>query len=161
MLQHCIVRTLHVAGGENFTFGLRPHIICWNSLSAAIKDAIFNVILNDYLLDGTRWILFSFIGLYLPQYLSGPLSNPWHVCPNTSFSCMTCSLSRFYVKCELDCFNCKTEVFLRLFTSMFTKESNYNPQFCKNKSTRQWGIFNNYEEKLSVPRVHTAVLTES
>ena len=31
-----------------------------------------------------------------------------------------CSLSRYNVKGELDCFNCKTGVFLRLFTLMFT-----------------------------------------
>ena len=41
---------------------------------------------------------------------------------------------------------------------MFTKESNYNPRFCEKKS-RQWEIFNNYKEKLSYPRVHTAVLS--
>ena len=32
--------------------------------------------------------------------------------------------------------------------------------FLQKRSTRQWGKFNNYEEKLSVPRVHTAALTE-
>ena len=52
----------------------------------------------------------------------------------------------------LDCFNYKTGVFLRLFTLMFTKESNYNLRFCtKRKTARLWGIFNKYEEKLSVP----------
>ena len=76
----------------------------------------------------------------------------WHVCPNTSFSRTTCSLSRYNVKGELDCFNCKTGVFLRLFSSVFMKESNYNPRFWE-KSTRQWGIFNNYKETLSVARV--------
>ena len=62
----------------------------------------------------------------------------------------TC-MSSYNVKGELDCFNCKTGAFLRLFTSMFTKESNYNPRFCEKKSISQWGIFNNYKEKLSVP----------
>ena len=33
---------------------------------------------------------------------------------------------------------------------MFTKESNYSPRFWE-KSTPLWGIYNNYEEKLSVP----------
>ena len=61
----------------------------------------------------------------------------------------------YNVKGELDCLNCKTGVFLSLFTSMFTKESNYNPRFCE-KTTRLWGIFNIYKGKLSVPRVHTA-----
>ena len=44
------------------------------------------------------------------------------------------SLNR--VKGELDCFNCKAEGFLRLFTLMFSKK----------KSTRLWGLFNNYKE---------------
>ena len=39
------------------------------------------------------------------------------------------------VKDELDCFNCKTGGggggVLRLFISMFTKESNYNSRFCE------------------------------
>ena len=83
------------------------------------------------------------------------------MCPNTPFSRTTCSLSRYNMKGELDCFNCKTGVFLRLFTSMFTKESNYNPRFCGKKLTYQWGIFNSYKEKQSVLRVHTAALTES
>ena len=30
--------------------------------------------------------------------------------------------------------------------------------FLRKKSIRLWGIFNNYKEKLSVPRVHTAAL---
>ena len=42
---------------------------------------------------------------------------------------------------------------------MFTKEGNYNPRLCEKKSTPLWGIFNNYEEKLSVPRVQTAALS--
>ena len=63
--------------------------------------------------------------------VSFKLSSPWHVCPNTCFSRTTCSLSRYKVKIELDYFNCKTGVFLRLFNSMFTKQNNYNPRFCK------------------------------
>ena len=70
----------------------------------------------------------------------------------------TCSLNRYNVKGELDCFNYKTGVFVRLFTSMFTRESNYNPCFCEKKSTRLWGIFNNYKENISVLRVHTAAM---
>ena len=83
------------------------------------------------------------------------------MCPNTCFSRTTCSLTRYNVKGELDYFNCKMWVSLRLFTSMFTKESNYNPHFCEKTSVRLWGIFNNYKENLSVPRVHTAALIES
>ena len=45
--------------------------------------------------------------------------------------------------------------FLRLFTSMFTKQNNHSSCGCK-KSTRLWGILNNYKEK-----VHTATLIES
>ena len=71
------------------------------------------------------------------------------------------SLSRYNVDGELNCFNCKTGFFLRFYTSMFSKESNYNPRFCKKKQTRIWGIFNNYKEKQGVPRVHTAALIES
>ena len=33
--------------------------------------------------------------------------------------------------------------------------------FLRKKLTRLWGKFNNYKEKLSVPRVHTAALIES
>ena len=33
------------------------------------------------------------------------------MCPSTCFSRMICSLSRYKVKGELDCFNCKTGVF--------------------------------------------------
>ena len=81
------------------------------------------------------------------------------MCPNTCFSRTTCSLSRYNVKFELVCFNCKTGVFLRSFKSMLIKESNYNPRFCEKKSARLWGIFNNHKEELSDPRVHTAVLS--
>ena len=80
------------------------------------------------------------------------------MCPNTSFSRSTCSLSRYNVKGDLDCINCKTRVFLRLFTSMFTKKAITIHVFAK-KSIHQWGIFNNYKEKLSVPRVDTATLS--
>ena len=34
-----------------------------------------------------------------------------------------------YLKGELDCFYCKAGGFLRLFTSMFAKKSNYNLRF--------------------------------
>ena len=57
------------------------------------------------------------------------LSSPWHVCPSTCFSRTNCSLSRYNAKGKLDCFNCKTGFFVRLFTPMFTKESNYNSSF--------------------------------
>ena len=82
------------------------------------------------------------------------------MCPSTCFSRMTCSLSRYNAKGKLDCFNCKTRVFLKLFTPMFTKESNYNPRFWE-KMNSSMGIFINHKEKLSVPRVQTAALIES
>ena len=63
-------------------------------------------------------------------------------------------------KGELDCFNCKTGDFLRLFTSVFTKKAITVHVFAK-KSNRLWGIINNYKEKLSVPRLHTAAVTAS
>ena len=40
------------------------------------------------------------------------------VCPSTCFSRTNCSLSRYNAKGKLDCFNCKTGVFLRLFILM-------------------------------------------
>ena len=83
------------------------------------------------------------------------------MCPNTCFSCTACSLSRYNVQGELDCFNCETGFFLRLFTLMFTKESNYIHVFEKKKATRLCGMLDNYEEKLSVLRVHTAASIES
>ena len=36
---------------------------------------------------------------------------------------------------------------------MSTREGNYNARSFGKKSTPLWGIFNNYKEKLSVPRV--------
>ena len=84
------------------------------------------------------------------------------MCPSTCFSRTNCSLSRYNAEGKLDSFNCKTGVFVRLFTPMSTKESSYNPRFGE-KSTPLWGIFNNinYKEKLSVPRVQTTALIES
>ena len=58
---------------------------------------------------------------------------------------LSVSLIKYNVKGELDGFNCKTGAFLRLFTSMFTRKSNYSPCFCE-KSSRLWGIFNNYKK---------------
>ena len=40
----------------------------------------------------------------------------------------------------LDCLNCKTEVFLRLFTSVFTKQNNYNTRFCKKVNSSMGNI---------------------
>ena len=62
----------------------------------------------------------------------------------TCFSRTICSLSKYNVKCEWDCFNCKTGILLRLFTSMFIKETNYNPRFCEKKSNRLWPLFKGY-----------------
>ena len=82
------------------------------------------------------------------------------MCPSTCFSRTNSSLSRYNAKGKLDCFNCKTGVFLRLFTSMFTKESNYNPRFGGNQL-----LYGEYlkiiKEKLSVPGVQNAALIES
>ena len=82
------------------------------------------------------------------------------MCSNTCLSRTTCSLSRYKVKGELDCFNCKMGGFLRLFTSMFTKKAIIIHVFAK-KSNRLRGIITNYKEKHSVPTVHTAALIES
>ena len=78
------------------------------------------------------------------------------MCPNTCASYTICSLNRYNVKGQLDYFDCKTGVFLTLFISMFTKKSDHDKKI--NWST---GNFNNYEEKLSVPRVYIAALIES
>ena len=79
-------------------------------------------------------------GLITPQtkYYSHPMKiyedilasvSFWHACPSTCFSRTNCSLSRYNAKCKLDRSNCKKGFFIRLFTPMFTKESNYNPSF--------------------------------
>ena len=44
---------------------------------------------------------------------------------------------------------------------MCTKESNCNPLYSENISTRLSEIFNNYKEKQSVPKACTAALIES
>ena len=132
------------------------------------SQLLMKKILRTFLKSGTEhapknFTISRYKRLYLPQYPSGhfQLSSPWHVCRSTCFSRTTCSLSRYNAKGKLDCFNCKTEGFLRLFTPTFTKESNYNPRFfLEKKSTPLWGIFNKYKEKLSFPRVQTAALTE-
>ena len=79
---------------------------------------------------------------FWPLLIIKSAASPRHVCPNTCFSRTACSLSKCNVKCELDCFNCKTGVFLRLFTSMFTKQ--LQSTFF---STRLWVIFNSYKGK--------------
>ena len=58
----------------------------------------------------------------------------------------------YNVKGELDCFNCRKGV------SQFI-HFDYNPRFGKIINSSM-GIFNNYKEKLSVPRIHTAALIE-
>ena len=83
------------------------------------------------------------------------------MCPNTSFLRTTYQLGRYNVKGESDCFNCKTGFFLKLFTSAVYERKQLQSTVFAKKSTRQLGIFNNCKEKLSVPRVHTAALTES
>ena len=51
------------------------------------------------------------------------------MCPSMCFSSMNCLLSRYNAEGKLDYFNCKMGFFVRLFTAMFIKESNYNPGF--------------------------------
>ena len=84
--------------------------------------------------------------------------------PSTCFSRTSCSLSRHNAEGKLDCFSCKTMFF-----------SDYSFQCLQKKaiaiqvlggggggeSAPLWGIFNNYKEKLSVPKVQTAALIES
>ena len=82
------------------------------------------------------------------------------MCPNTCFSRTTCSLSRYNVKGELDCFNCRTGGFSQIIHFNVYKGKQSQSTFLRKKSTRLWGIFNNYKEKLSVPRLHTAALIE-
>ena len=82
------------------------------------------------------------------------------MCPSKCFPRTNCSLSRYNAKGKLDCFNCKTGVFLRFFTPVFTKKA-ITIHVLGGKSTSLWGIFNNYKEKLSIPRVQTAALIES
>ena len=82
------------------------------------------------------------------------------MCPSTCFSRMNCSLSRYNTKGKLDCFNYKTGFFLRLFTPMLQKKA-ITIHVLEVKSTPLWGIFNNYKEKLGIPRVQTAALIES
>ena len=77
------------------------------------------------------------------------------MCPSTCFSRTNCSLSRYNAKGKADCFM-QDGVFLRLLISMFTKESDYIQSTFWENPTPLWGIYNNYKEKLSVPRVQTA-----
>ena len=75
------------------------------------------------------------------------------MCPKMCFSRTDCSLSRYNAKDKLNCFNCKTGVFLRLRTPMFTKKVITFHVFAKTKPAPLGGTINNYKEKLSVPRV--------
>ena len=83
------------------------------------------------------------------------------MCPNTCFSCTTCSSSRCNVKGELSCFIWKTGGFSQIIHFSAYKRKRLQSTFLREKSTRLWGIFDNYKEKLSVPGVHTAALIES
>ena len=62
------------------------------------------------------------------------------MCPNTSISRTTCSLSKYNVNSEIRLFKLQDGFFLRLFTSMFTKENNYNPRFCKKINSSIAGV---------------------
>ena len=75
--------------------------------------------------------------------------------PNMCFSRTTCSLIRYIRLFEL-----QDGVFSQIIHFNVYIKKNYNPRFCKKKSTRVWGILNNYKEKLNAPRVHTAALIE-
>ena len=83
------------------------------------------------------------------------------MCPSTCFSRTNCSLSRYNAEDKLDCFDCKTGVFVRLFTPMFTKESNYNPRFGGKNQLLYGEYLTIIKENLSVPKVQTAALIES
>ena len=57
-----------------------------------------------------------------------------------------------------------TGVFLRLFTSMFTKESNYNPRFCEKSqlaNAEYLTIIKIIKIMKCSQSIHTAALTES
>ena len=82
------------------------------------------------------------------------------MCPSTCFARTNCSLSRYNAKSKLDCFKCKTGVLSDYSRQCLQKKAITIHDFGK-KSDRLWGIFNNYKEKLSVPRVQTAALIES
>ena len=81
------------------------------------------------------------------------------MCASTSCSRTTCSLSMYNVEGELDCFNCKTGGFSQNIHFNVYKGKELQSTLLRRKSTRPWGIFYNYKEKLSVRRVHTAALT--
>ena len=77
------------------------------------------------------------------------------MCPSTWFSRTNCSLSRYNAKGKLDCFTCKTGVFLDYSPQCLQKKARF-----WEKSAPLWGIFIIYKEKLSVPIVQTAALIE-
>ena len=64
---------------------------------------------------------------------------------------MTCSLSRYNVKGDL----LHNGGFPQIIHFNVYKRKQLQSTFLRKKSTRQCGIFNNYKEKLSVPRVYT------
>ena len=71
------------------------------------------------------------------------------MCPNTCFSRTNYSLSRYNVKGELDFFNCKAGVFLRLnylLQHLQKKAITIHVFARKKKSTRLWGIFSSCKE---------------
>ena len=70
-------------------------------------------------------------------------------------------ISRYNAEGKLDCFNCKAGFFSQIIHSNVYKRKQLQSTFLGKKSTPLWGIFNNYNEKLSVPRVQTAALIES
>ena len=67
------------------------------------------------------------------------------MCPNTYFSRKTYPLSRYNVKGELDCFNCKAGVSQIIHFNVYKKKAIKIHVFAK-KSTRLLGIFNKYKE---------------
>ena len=84
------------------------------------------------------------------------VSNPWHVCLDTSSLCTTSSLSRYNVEGELDFLTARQGVgggggeggFSDHSLQRLQKKAITIHVFVKKKSTRLWGIFNNYKEKL-------------
>ena len=77
------------------------------------------------------------------------------MCPKKCFSRTTCSLSRYYVKVELDCFNCKSGFSQIIHLIQCLQKEGITVHVFAKKSTCPWGIFNNYREKSSVFKVRT------
>ena len=76
-----------------------------------------------------------------------------HVCPSTCFSRTNCLKANYIAL--------RRGFFSDYSLQCLQKKAITIHVFARKKSTRLWGIFNNYKEKLSASRVHTAALIES